>query len=160
VEGRETVKFVTIDTKYKATMTRNDYEKNMYYPSTINNNAIIQLFNYFLDFYCVFWEKWDNFDRNPFRTVSTICAQRVGLCRSSQIIFSVARVSDSRSCEFFFIPDVATQSCESIVFPDCTSLWHKRRFSTLRLSYLCLRSIRFAHHARKRTLTHIFNQIG
>jgi len=30
VEGRE--KFVTIDTKYKATMTRNDYEKNMYYP--------------------------------------------------------------------------------------------------------------------------------
>jgi len=32
VEGRETVKFVTSDTKYKATMTRNDYEKNMYYP--------------------------------------------------------------------------------------------------------------------------------
>jgi len=32
VEGRETVKFVTSSTKYKATMTRNDYEKNMYYP--------------------------------------------------------------------------------------------------------------------------------
>jgi len=31
VEERETVKFVTNCTKYKATMTRNDYEKNMYY---------------------------------------------------------------------------------------------------------------------------------
>jgi len=43
VEERETAKFVTIDTKYKATVTRNDYEKNMYNPPTINNNAIIQI---------------------------------------------------------------------------------------------------------------------
>jgi len=41
VEERDTVRCVTIGTKYKATMTRNDYEKNMYYPPTINNNAII-----------------------------------------------------------------------------------------------------------------------
>jgi len=44
VEERETVKFVTIDTKYKATMTRNDYEKNVL-SSTIDNNAIIQIVN-------------------------------------------------------------------------------------------------------------------
>jgi len=43
MEGRETVKFVTIHTKYKATMIRKDYEKNMYCPLTINNNAIIQI---------------------------------------------------------------------------------------------------------------------
>jgi len=45
VEGREILKIVTSGTKYKATMTRNDYKKNMYYllPLTINNNAIIQI---------------------------------------------------------------------------------------------------------------------
>jgi len=32
MKGRETVKFVTSDIKYKTTMTRNDYEKNMCYP--------------------------------------------------------------------------------------------------------------------------------
>ena len=33
---------------------------------TYRNGFRSKLFNYFLYFYCVFWEKRNNFDRNPF----------------------------------------------------------------------------------------------
>jgi len=40
-----------------------------------NRNALqSELFNYSLDFYCVFWGKWNNSDRNPFRLYSTMGA--------------------------------------------------------------------------------------
>jgi len=133
-------------------------EKNMYYPLTINNNAIIQLFNYFLDFYCVFWEKRDNFDR-IYSEISIIRGQRDRIMQieSNYPFRPVARASDSRSREFF--PDVAKLREHRVswlyIIVTQTTFFYIAIILSLSEKYSLCSSC-----SRKRTLTHIFSQIG